>query len=262
MTNAERTGTVLVVLAVVFFALGLKFLTHVDAPAAKPNRIPLVDTQFLDTATFRKSYAELIREKADLSDFDCYACHEKGKPPVLRFDAQHNLIVPKEHSDIVMKHGTHDRNNNCFNCHDEQNLELLQTRDGRQIKLAESPPLCGSCHGPTYRDWEAGAHGRTGGYWDPDRRPYENARSAWTATTPTTPKSRPANRRPARISSILWPRSPRKPRTDMPSPTSNSHENEGQSADGLSRRSFLRSSAVCWPPAWRPWPRAWPRCAI
>ena len=85
---------------------------------------------------------------------------------MLRFDAQHNLIVPKEHSDIVMGHGTHDRNNNCFNCHDEQNLELLQTRDGRQIKLAESPPLCGSCHGPTYRDWEAGAHGRTGGYWD------------------------------------------------------------------------------------------------
>ena len=55
-----------------------------------------------------------------------------------------------------MGHGTHNRNNNCFNCHDEQNLELLQTRDGRQIKLAESPLLCGSCHGPTYRDWEAG----------------------------------------------------------------------------------------------------------
>ena len=166
MTNAERTSTVLVVLAAVLLALGLKFLTHAGEPGATPNRIPLVDTQFLDTATFRKSYAELIRKKADLSDFDCYACHEKGKPPVLRFDAQHNLIVPKEHSDVVMRHGTHDRNNNCFNCHDEQNLELLQTRDGRQIKLAESPPLCGSCHGPTYRDWEAGAHGRTGGYWD------------------------------------------------------------------------------------------------
>src|ERR1035441_2410901 len=93
--------------------------------------------------------------KADISDFDFYACHEKGKPPTLKFDAQHNLIVPKEHEDIVMGHGTHNRNNNCFNCHDEQNLELLQARDGRQIKLVESPLLCGSCHGPTYRDWEA-----------------------------------------------------------------------------------------------------------
>ena len=60
----------------------------------------------------------------------------------------------------------HGRNNNCFNCHDETNLTLLQTRDGRELKLANSPPLCGSCHGPTYRDWEAGAHGRTSGYWD------------------------------------------------------------------------------------------------
>jgi uncharacterized CHY-type Zn-finger protein len=166
MNNGNRTGTVLLVLAVAFFALGLKFVSGFGTRLPAPQNISLVDTQFLSTATFRKSYAELIRAKADLSDFDCYACHEKGKPPTLKFDAQHNLIVPKEHEDIVMGHGTHNRNNNCFNCHDEQNLELLQARDGRQIKLVESPLLCGSCHGPTYRDWEAGAHGRTGGYWN------------------------------------------------------------------------------------------------
>jgi formate-dependent nitrite reductase cytochrome c552 subunit len=166
MTTGNRTGTVLLVLAVVFLALSLKFVSGFGTRLPAPQKISLVDTQFLATATFRKSYAELIREKADLSDFDCYACHEKGKPPTLKFDAQHILIVPKEHEDIVMGHGTHNRNNNCFNCHDEQNLELLQARDGRQIKLVESPLLCGSCHGPTYRDWEAGAHGRIGGYWN------------------------------------------------------------------------------------------------
>jgi uncharacterized CHY-type Zn-finger protein len=166
MNNTGRTGIVLVVLAAAFFALALKFAARGGASSAMPAKIPLVETQFLDTATIRKSYAELIRAKADLSDFDCYACHEKGKPPVLRFDAQQNIVVPKEHEDVVMGHGSHNRNNNCFNCHDEQNLELLQTRDGRHVKLAESPSLCGSCHGPTYRDWEAGAHGRTGGYWD------------------------------------------------------------------------------------------------
>src|ERR1035438_10222116 len=166
MNNAEKTSAVVLVLVAMFVAVGLKCATGFGARAAMPGRIPLVETQFLDTATFRKSYAELVRTKADLSDFDCYACHTKGKPPTLRFDAKQNIIVPKEHEDVVMKHGSHNRNNNCFNCHDEQNLELLQARDGRQIKLAESPLLCGSCHGPTYRDWEAGAHGRTGGYWD------------------------------------------------------------------------------------------------
>ena len=166
MNNTGRTGIVLVVLAAAFLALALKFAAPVGPSSAMSAPISLVETQFLDTATIRKSYAELIRTKADLSDFDCYACHEKGKPPVLRFDAHQIIVVPKEHEDVVMGHGSHNRNNNCFNCHDEQNLELLQTRDGRQVKLAESPALCGSCHGPTYRDWEAGAHGRTGGYWN------------------------------------------------------------------------------------------------
>jgi nitrate/TMAO reductase-like tetraheme cytochrome c subunit len=64
-----------------------------------------------------------------------------------------------------MHHGSHERNNNCFNCHNETNLEELQTRDKHQLKLSNSTPLCGSCHGPTYRDWEAGVHGRTGNYW-------------------------------------------------------------------------------------------------
>ena len=192
----------LVVLAVVLFALALKFASGVGTRSARPAEISLVDTQFLDTATFRKSYAELIREKADLSDFDCYTCHEKGKPPVLRFDAQHNLVVPKEHSDVVMKHGTHDRNNNCFNCHDEQNLELLQARDGRQIKLADSPLLCGSCHGPTYRDWEAGAHGRTGGYWDRTAGPIQR-RICVDCHNPHRPKIPP--RKPAPGPHLLHP---------------------------------------------------------
>jgi hypothetical protein len=156
-------------LALVFAGLAVGFFFNLQARPAPLAGIALVDTNFLDTATVRRSYADLVRAGEDLSDFDCYACHEKGKAPPLRFDAQQNLIVPKEHGDIVMGHGRHGRNNNCFNCHNETNLELLQTRDGHEVKFADSPPLCGSCHGPTYRDWEAGAHGRINGYWDRDR---------------------------------------------------------------------------------------------
>ena len=82
-----------------------------------------MDTNFLNTATVRQSYADLVRASEDLSDFDCYVCHEKGKPPPLRYDTNQNLIIPKEHSDIVMGHGSHGRNNNCFNCHNETNLD-------------------------------------------------------------------------------------------------------------------------------------------
>lgn len=172
MNQPARTQLTLLVLAAVFAGMAVTFLL---GSSGRPvlHQIPLVDTNFLDTATVRRSYADLVRAKADLSDFDCYGCHEKGKPPQLRFDTNQNLIIPSEHSDIVMGHGSHGRNNNCFNCHNENNLEFLQSRDGRQLTFSDSPQLCGSCHGPTYRDWEAGAHGRTSGYWDRELGPID-----------------------------------------------------------------------------------------
>jgi len=166
--DRARTALVLWGLVLVFAALAVFFVLNPwrHGPQLKP--VALVDRSFLDPAPNRRAYPDLVRAKDEdaLSDFDCYACHEKGKPPTLRYDEHQRLIVPKEHSDIVMGHGEQGRNNNCFNCHDENNLTLLQTRDGRAVKFQDSPQLCGSCHGPTYEDWEIGAHGRISGYWD------------------------------------------------------------------------------------------------
>jgi hypothetical protein len=172
MTTNAKTGITAAALCAAFAALALAFLT--DWGGRRPARpaIPLVDTNFLDTSTTRRSYADLVRAGADLSDFDCYVCHEKNKPPPLRLNTNQNIIVAAEHSDIVMGHGKHGRNNNCFNCHNETNLVLLQPRDGRELTFADSTQLCGSCHGPTYRDWLAGAHGRISGYWDRGSAPF------------------------------------------------------------------------------------------
>jgi len=161
-----RTAAVLWGLVASFAILAAAFARNPWGRPAPREAIPLVDPAFLSTATNRRSYADLVRAKEDLSDYDCYACHEKGKPPTLRFDEHQNLVIPPEHADIVMGHGEHGRNNNCFNCHNENNLELLQSRDGRVLKFQDSPQLCGSCHGPTYEDWEAGAHGRISGFWN------------------------------------------------------------------------------------------------
>jgi formate-dependent nitrite reductase cytochrome c552 subunit len=160
-------------LSLTFLGLSLVFYLDLWGHPAPDPAIPPVDTNFISTATARASAADLIRSGGDTSGLDCYVCHEKNKPLKLKMDPEGNVVVPKEHEDIVMGHGRHNRNNNCFNCHDETNLELLQTRDGRQIKLAESPALCGSCHGPTYRDWEAGVHGRTSGFWRRELGPIE-----------------------------------------------------------------------------------------
>ena len=294
MTTNAKTGITVAVLCAAFSALALAFLSDSGGKRQARAPIALVDTNFLDKSTTRKSYADLVRAKADLSDFDCYICHEKKTPPPLRLDTNQNIIVAPEHvgpttfaaddissnnwagiieqfrehtnpvstllwqslsnseqlllkdykpsepsakqtqdavlavlnkliggpciyeagrfkgillgaetvvylqhiptganlahlnrllledaypielsrdrsGDIVMGHGQHGRNNNCFNCHNETNLVLLQPRDGRELTFAESTKLCGSCHGPTLRDWDAGAHGRTSGYWDETR---------------------------------------------------------------------------------------------
>ncbi len=167
--TGARTNWLLAGVALGFFALaGLLLATPWGHLPAKQS-IALVDRKFLETTPWRQTYADLVKAKADLSDYDCYGCHEKNQPPTIRYDANQKIIVPPEHSDVVMAHGSHDRNNLCFNCHNEQNLLTLQVRNGREVKFDDIPSLCGSCHGPTYRDWEAGAHGRTSGYWDRSR---------------------------------------------------------------------------------------------
>jgi uncharacterized CHY-type Zn-finger protein len=149
MNGQQKTSAVLAGLAALFLALTAAFLGNLwGRPAALPH-IPLVDPIYTNTMTVRTNYNDLVRLKADLTDFDCNACHDPKKPPVIRFDTNQNIIVPPEHEDIVMKHGSHNRNNNCFNCHNETNLVVLQTRDGRALSFDNSPPLCGSCHGPT-----------------------------------------------------------------------------------------------------------------
>lgn len=165
-TRGTRTNLLLGGLTLLFFALAGLLTKSLWGHLPPKQNIPLVDKKFLETTPWRQTYGDLVKAKEDLSDYDCYGCHEKNKPPQIRYDANQKIIIPKEHSDIVMGHGSHDRNNNCFNCHNEQNLLTLQVRDGRQVGFDNIPQLCGSCHGPTYRDWEAGAHGRTSGSWD------------------------------------------------------------------------------------------------
>lgn len=164
--SSNRTGYALGAITILFFGLTALLLSNSWGHPPARQQIALVDKAFLEKTPWRQTYTDLVQAKEDMSDFDCYGCHDKKKPPVLRFDANSILIVPEEHKNIVMGHGSHNRNNLCYNCHNEANLETFQVRDGRELKFADSTQLCGSCHGPNYRDWDAGAHGRINGYWN------------------------------------------------------------------------------------------------
>jgi hypothetical protein len=166
MNGASKERLVMAGVAAGLFALAGAFLLNLWGRPASVTPVPATDPKFTNTSPVRISAAELIRSGGDASGLDCYACHERNKPLQLKLDANNKVILPKEHEDLAVRHGRNDRNSFCFNCHDPENLDQLKTRDGKRLKWEESTKLCASCHGPTYRDWEVGIHGRTSGHWD------------------------------------------------------------------------------------------------
>ena len=57
-------------------------------------------------------------------------------------------------------------NTRCFNCHHPTNRDVFVDDHGDEIPWDQPQLLCAKCHGPVYRDWQHGSHGRTNGYWD------------------------------------------------------------------------------------------------
>jgi len=204
LNPSPNTSIVLAALTAGFLALAYSFARVPARPGIVPR--PLLvppDSLAIVPGTVRVSAGQLMRSGGDVSGLDCYACHHKESPPEVKFDADHRIVLPKEHADLIismrncaechppndpvkldydssgnvivpkahqgllaMAHGHTLRNNNCYNCHDRDQLDQLHTPDGAVLKFDQATQLCASCHGPTYRDWSAGAHGRTGGYWD------------------------------------------------------------------------------------------------
>lgn len=166
MNAQAKTSGVAIALSLLFMALAGAFVLNLFGRPEAVRTLPLVDPQFTNTATVRLSAAQQLKAGGDTSGLDCYACHERNKTPVSKRDASGNIVLPKEHADLVMLHGRNNRNESCYNCHDSEKLDMLKTRDGKQYNWEETTQLCASCHGTTFRDWEAGIHGRTSGYWD------------------------------------------------------------------------------------------------
>jgi hypothetical protein len=68
-----------------------------------------------------------------------------------------------QHRDIHLQHGLNTR---CFNCHHRENRNAFVDDGGGEIPYDQPQLLCARCHGTVYRDWQAGVHGRTNGFWD------------------------------------------------------------------------------------------------
>ncbi len=202
MNDHQKTSAVLTGLTVLFAGLALVFWMTPRAGTAAVRRVSPPGPVFTNTATVRLSVGELTKAGGDVSGLDCYACHSKDKPVApkfdaagvqlpsvahrdvvfsrmncaachapdakveLKFDAEGRVLTPAAHTNDVARHGRTIGNDHCFNCHDPMNLAELRTVGGKKLKLTESTLLCASCHGPSYRDWQQGVHGRNNGFWN------------------------------------------------------------------------------------------------
>ncbi len=90
--------------------------------------------------------------------FPCSDCHGD-----MEVDTKPRKLED-EHEEIVLHHGPRERW--CFDCHNPGNRDVLRLASGKTIPFTESYLLCGQCHGPKFRDWRAGVHGKRTGRWD------------------------------------------------------------------------------------------------
>jgi len=89
--------------------------------------------------------------------FPCNSCHASME--INRKKRE----LKEEHSQIKFHHAETMRW--CLDCHDVRNRDKLRLYNRELINFTESYKLCGECHGPQYRDWRAGIHGKRTGYF-------------------------------------------------------------------------------------------------
>ena len=89
--------------------------------------------------------------------FPCSNCHASMEVN------RKKRVLTEEHTDIKLHHAETMRW--CLDCHDAKNRDKLRLYNGDLINFTESYRLCGECHGPQYKDWKAGIHGKRVGYF-------------------------------------------------------------------------------------------------
>lgn len=97
--------------------------------------------------------------------FPCMDCHgEEDLPP----NPERRELVDK-HANIKLVN--HDEEHRwCLDCHDLKDRDQLHLAGGELVPFTESYRLCGQCHGPQYKDWKVGIHGKRTGYWNGAKR--------------------------------------------------------------------------------------------
>ncbi len=144
----------------VFLLVGLYFLSFGSQPIIFPaGQAAQVEDWQISSVSLRERLSDPPLAVINQFQRDCQDCHQI-------FDtAEIFTVQPRHHLGIFMDHGM---NVYCINCHDLDNRNLLVADGGQTIPYDQVDRLCARCHGPTFRDWQKGMHGKTMDYWARD----------------------------------------------------------------------------------------------
>lgn len=123
-----------------------------------PNvEISTVPARFTDLSPVRQPTLQPSYRSGAFT-YRCNDCHS-----IIPTSASGRTRVAIQHREIQLEHGI---NTHCLNCHHPTNRNAFADSQGGEISWSEPQLLCAKCHGPVYRDWQHGSHGRINGYWD------------------------------------------------------------------------------------------------
>ena len=139
-------------------AVLLAFAPRYRCPAVTPTPVP---ASAIDATPVRQPSPRPLYSVGAFT-YACSECH-RTHPETRAAGGEFT-----KHSEIRLAHGI---NNRCLNCHHPTNREAFVVFGGGEIPWDQPQRLCAECHGPVYRDWQHGAHGRINGYWDTAQGP-------------------------------------------------------------------------------------------
>ena len=127
-------------------------------------------TEYQDPVSSTTENPDIIMESATLIPveavtsyyFPCNDCHSEFEP-----NPQRRELVDM-HDDIIFDHDSENRW--CLACHSTNDRDSLILAGGKLLGFNESYKLCGQCHGPKYRDWKLGIHGKRTGEWNGEKQ--------------------------------------------------------------------------------------------
>lgn len=136
-----------------------------EVPLSTPLYERPIAGEVFDTTPVRGPVKPLVHHRGSF-EYKCSECHKDFTSP-----PRQNAEIP-EHADINARFD-HGLNTFCVNCHNPVDRNTYVAHDGSAIPSTEPALLCSKCHGPTYREWQVGIHGRSNGGWErgnPERK--------------------------------------------------------------------------------------------